>query len=124
MIFGIGVDLVEIHRFEAQKNLLQLATKILHPEELIQFEISHSKASYTLAKKWAIKEALVKALGTGFRKPFHAKNFIVSADEKGKPRISYREDSASLIEDLGIKKSHVSLSDTASHVIAFVILEI
>ena len=55
MIFGIGVDLVEIHRFEDQKNLLQLATKILHPEELIQFDISHSKASYTLAKKWALK---------------------------------------------------------------------
>ena len=103
---------------------MQLATKILHPEELTQFDISHSKASYTLAKKMETSRNLVKALGTGFRKPFHAKNFIVSSGRKGKPQISYREDAASLFEDLGIKKSHVSLSDTASHVIAFVILEI
>ena len=60
MIFGIGVDLVEIHRFENQDNLKQFATKILHPEELTQFDISHSKASYKLAKKWAIKEACQK----------------------------------------------------------------
>ena len=66
MIIGTGIDIVEIDRFRLLKDLKGIA-KILHPNELEEFNKKVKDQPIFLAKKFAFKEAFVKALGTGFR---------------------------------------------------------
>ena len=67
MIIGTGIDIVEINRFKKIKDLKGIAKKILHTNELEEFNKKVKDQTTFLAKKFAFKEAFVKALGTGFR---------------------------------------------------------
>ena len=71
MIIGTGIDIVEIDRFKKIKDLKGVAKKILHTNELKEFNKKAKDQSVYLAKKFAFKEAFVKALGTGFREPYY-----------------------------------------------------
>ena len=76
-----------------------------------------------LGLQFAAKEAVVKALGTGFKKPMMPNQISVLRNDEGKPIIEFDESIKSFINDLGIKSSHVSLSDDGGYAVAFVILE-
>ena len=68
MIFGIGVDLVQTGRMATSLDRFgkRIAEKVLTQREMMEFQGHSSQASF-LAKRFAAKEALAKALGTGFR---------------------------------------------------------
>ena len=124
MIFGIGTDLVNLDRIKAIKSLVHFAKKILGPQELLQFqEISKGHQANYLAKQFAAKEAIAKAFGSGFGVPVFPQGIQVLRDDLGKPKILFSNEIESYAEDLGIIKSHVSLSDESNHVIAFAVLE-
>ena len=125
MIYGIGTDIVNISRIKNMKSLQLFSEKILSVDELqVSSSYDESKLISYLAKQFACKEALSKAFGTGIRKPVLFKDLEILRDEKGKPYFNPLGDVKKTIINLGITKTHVSLSDESEHAIAFAILEI
>ena len=123
MIIGTGIDIVEIDRFKKIKDLKGVAKKILHINELKEFNKKAKDQSVYLAKKFAFKEAFVKALGTGFREPYYLDRVEIIKDKLGKPSVVTHGEAKEEFKNLGITKAHVSLSDTESYIVAFVVLE-
>ena len=123
MIIGTGIDLVEIDRFKKIIDLTGVAKKILHTNELKEFNKKAKDQSVFLAKKFAFKEAFVKALGTGFREPYYLDRVEIIKDKFGKPSVVTHGEAREEFKNLGITKAHVSLSDTENYVVAFVVLE-
>ena len=123
MIIGTGIDIVEIDRFKKIKDLKGVARKILHTNELKEFNKIAKGQSLFLAKKFAFKEAFVKALGTGFREPYYLDRVEIIKDKLGKPSVVTHGEAKEEFKNLGITKAHVSLSDTENYVVAFVVLE-
>ena len=126
-IHGIGVDLVEVNRF---KNILikhgdKFAQKILTSGEFSEYQKSTNKAQY-MAKCWAVKEAFVKALGTGFTGKFTWGNIGYFSPTKrygvAHPQVRLN---GTLMNDnlLEGMKIHLSVSDESKYVTAYVILE-
>jgi holo-[acyl-carrier protein] synthase len=125
MIYGIGIDIVNISRIKNMKSIQLFSEKILSVDELqVSSSYDESKLISYLAKQFACKEALSKAFGTGIRKPVLFKDLEILRDEKGKPYFNPLGDVKKTIINLGITKSHVSLADESEHAIAFAILEI
>ncbi len=123
MIHGIGTDIVAVARIEAGLARFgdKFARRILAPRELQGFEDSVSPASF-LAKRFAAKEAAVKALGTGFRNGISLGQIAVSNDVYGKPDLCFSGQALNVCADLGIGDAHLSLSDEKDYAIAFVTL--
>ena len=124
MIFGIGTDIVKISRIEDMKSLSAFAERILSAEELkIASSYKDEKLIKFLAKQFAGKEAISKALGTGIGREASLKNIEILRDEKGKPFFNAINELSEYLSNLGITKTHVSLSDEINYAIAMVILE-
>ena len=87
-IFGIGTDIVNIKRVEKslKKSGKKFKNKIFTKNEIVYCESKKNSCPY-YAKRFAAKEAFVKALGTGFRKNITFKDIEVSNDNFGKPSI-------------------------------------
>lgn len=123
MIFGIGTDLVDIARFnKSEQQQARLAVKVLNQKEQTFFQAAGQPEAY-LAKRFAAKEALAKALGTGVREPVLLTNIAVLNDELGKPYFEYEPDLADFIKQHQITAVHLTLSDTDSQALAFVVIE-
>lgn len=133
MIYGIGTDIVSLDRINTiySKNPDKFIQKVLSHAEQQQLEALNpvSKAQF-LASRWAAKESMVKALGTGFGQGIYWSDISILNDKNGKPYIFFSEAANSCInkiitlsEDQKIK-THLSLSHEKSHSTAFVILEI
>ena len=125
MIFGIGTDIVEIKRIETMKSLDKFASKILsHNEKEFYDSLTNQKQIVYISKQFAAKEAIAKAIGTGIRNDTHFKNIEILRDKNGAPIFKALNKLEKIISDLGITKTHVSLSDEKKYALAFVILEI
>ncbi len=118
MIAGIGVDLVEINRMQGvwKRHGATFAKRILTANERLELEKVSDPVRF-LAKRFAVKEAAAKALGTGFQQGLSWQHIEIQHDALGKPLLLIDN---SMAEDLN---SHVSLSDEITHVVAFVVLE-
>lgn len=125
MIFGIGTDIVEVERIRKLDSLEKFADKILSLNELEVFnsEIDEKKVTF-LAKQFAAKEAVSKALGTGIGKDIRFNQIEILRNSDGKPYLNHDGMITTIFNDLGITKTHVSLSDEKKYALAFVILEI
>ncbi len=124
MIYGIGTDLVEIARMEAlwQKHGRRFAAKILSAQELPELD-AHPQPARLLAKRFAAKEALAKAVGSGLRAPVSLSRISVIHDSLGKPALHFDPTLRLYLAQLGISAHHLSLSDERQIVAAFVVLE-
>jgi holo-[acyl-carrier protein] synthase len=124
VIHGIGIDIVAVSRM--QDNIDQhgnrFANKILCDQELIEYESVSTPAQY-LAKRFAAKEALTKALGTGFRDGISLKNIRIRNETTGKPGIICDGKAEEIMSSLGIISCHLSLSDERDYACACVVLE-
>ncbi len=124
MIFGIGTDIVRVSRMH--KNLDrygdQFARRILAEQEWSDFQVSKRRAHF-LAKRFAAKEAAVKAMGTGFRNGITLKQIAVSHEQDGRPLLAFSEQAQAFIMQSGIKSAHLSLSDEEEYALAFVTLQ-
>lgn len=122
MIVGIGTDIVQIDRIEKiySKYKQAFLEKNFHPKECKYFfTLEHSMAISYLAKRFAGKEAISKAFGTGVGKNLSFKDIAILNNELGAP---YVEISSNCDEDLTDKKIQISLSDDYPIAIAFVII--
>ena len=124
MIAGIGVDLATISRVSAvhERYGRRFARRFLHDAELSAYD-THPDPSRFLTKRFAVKEAAVKAIGTGERAGVLLKDFYLEHDELGKPQLRVSGAAQRRCDALGIRHFWVSLSDEGDTVAAFVILE-
>ena len=123
MIFGIGTDVVRLDRVEATLERFgeHFVRRLLLPEEEAQYRCYRRKARF-LAMRFAGKEAVVKAMGTGFRNGMWIRDVGIVADARGKPEIVFSARGRALCAQLGIGEGHVSLTDEAGLVVAFAVL--
>ncbi|EPJ49316.1 MAG: holo-(acyl-carrier protein) synthase [Osedax symbiont Rs2] len=123
MIVGIGTDLLQLERIDkALKRTPKLADRILTPAELQQFKDS-SQGGRFLAKRFAAKEAVVKALGTGIGNGVGWQHIEISKDQLGKPLITLSGGALLRADSLGVKNSFLSYSDERDYIVAMVVLE-
>jgi holo-[acyl-carrier protein] synthase len=124
MIHGIGIDMVAVSRMQdnIDKHGDRFAGKILCSQELIEYASVSNPAHY-LAKRFAAKEALTKALGTGFRDGISLKNIRIRNETTGKPGIICVGRADEIMSSLGIVSCHLSLSDERDYACACVVLE-
>jgi holo-[acyl-carrier protein] synthase len=121
MICGLGIDLVENARIEEMLARWQrrFIERVFTPEEIALCDNrSHRAASY--AVRFAAKEALAKALGTGIDKNFSWKDFAVNTRANGNPLPVLSSRLAKRLEGVTI---HLSLSHSDHYATAIVILE-
>jgi holo-[acyl-carrier protein] synthase len=123
MIFGVGTDIVEHARIEATYRRFgeHFVNRLLLDEERVLFEKSKQPARF-LAMRFAAKEATVKAMGTGFAHGMWIRDVGVTNNEWGRPLIVWSPRGRQVCEKLGIGESHVSLTDDAGLVLAFVVV--
>lgn len=124
MIVGLGTDIVEVSRIEAllARRGQAFAQRILAPQELAELDQQQSPVRY-LAKRFAAKEAALKALGTGLRNGLSWQDLCIGHDTLGKPLLNLQGGALKLFSQLGATHSHISLSDEQHYVVALVILE-
>lgn len=118
-MLGLGIDIVEIARIEAalSRQGQALAERVLLAEELPGFLASKQPARY-LAKRFAAKEAISKALGTGIAKGVGFHSMCVTHDELGAPQVRLLAGAEQRLAQLGGSQCRVSISDERHYVVA------
>lgn len=114
MIYGIGCDIEEIERFLKYIDKENYLQKIYTEKEILELNSINNirKKAEFLASRYAVKEAMSKALGTGISKYFSFKDVEVLKNELGKPYIEYKN-----------FITHLTISHTKNTAVAFIILE-
>lgn len=126
MIYGIGTDMVSLARIERlyTKYGDAFVQKILsQPEWLEWVQTPPTQPVDYLAKRFAAKEALSKAVRVGLRSPVTLSNIGVVHDENGKPDFIYQSVLKQWLRQNRIGHIHLSMSDETNHVLAFAIAE-
>jgi len=123
MIYGIGTDIAAVARLAGlyERHGDSALEKLLAPSEMEDFARAPDKGRF-LAKRFAAKEALAKALGTGLRGPASLPNIAIAHDALGKPLFDFAPELAARLAEQGLV-AHLSISDERDHAVAFVILE-
>lgn len=123
MIIGIGTDLVHIPRMQdlLDKHGERIARRILSDTEFDEFKLQLKPAAF-LAKRFAAKEAVAKALGTGFRDGLSLRHIVVRNNALGKPELYFEAAGEKIMAAHSIGRALLSLSDDHEYAIAYVIL--
>lgn len=124
MIFGVGTDMVEVSRVARiwDRYGERFARRILMPEEMELFARTRQPIRF-LAMRFAVKEAVVKALGTGFRHGMWVRDSGSIPDPRGRPLVIFSERGRTVCQNLGAGDAYVSLSDEAGLILAFAVIE-
>ena len=125
-ILGIGTDIVNIKRMEKtiKKYGLVFKNRIFSKKEINYCETKKNPSAF-YAKRFAAKEAFVKAIGEGFRNNINFNDIDISNDNKGKPSINISNNIKKFLKKklkLNKYKIFISLSDEKKHSIAYVII--
>ena len=123
MIFGIGTDIAAVARLGRlyERHQERALEKLLAASEMSAFSSAQDPARF-LAKRFAAKEALGKALGTGVAAPAVLPNIAVVHDAQGKPAFAFAPALQILMETRKLQ-AHLSISDEEDYALAFVVLE-
>jgi holo-[acyl-carrier protein] synthase len=123
MIYGIGIDVLKSERVQRtlEKYGERFVEHLLMPEERAQLERTARPARF-LAMHFAAKEAIVKAMGTGFAHGVWIRDVGMVQNEWGRPEVVYSARGAKVRDGLGIGEGHVTLTDEAGLVVAVAVL--
>jgi len=121
MVRGIGVDIIEIARIRSSMDALgeRFLNKIFTAGEIAYCEGKHLPHQH-FAARFAVKEAVSKALATGWSGEFRWKDVEVLNDPSGRPSVSL---TGRLRDRLARAAIHVSISHSEHHVVAVVLIE-
>ncbi len=124
MIVGIGIDLIEVARIQAsyEKFGERFVTRILHPNE-ISYCLSHRVPGPFLAARFAAKEAISKAFGTGIGAQLGWKDMEVCRKESGEPYVILHDRGQTLLKERGAQSILISISHTQQHATAIAVLQ-
>lgn len=124
MIVGTGVDIVEVPRIaETMARFGERFLRRVFTEAEIRYCDSKFNRIERYAARFAAKEAALKAMGTGLRQGISWREVEVSREPGGRPTLIFSGRAAEIAAKLGMKRASLSLSHTAQHAIAQVILE-
>lgn len=122
MIIGIGTDLVLVSRIEAvlSRQGERFARRILTPDELERYR-AHGQPARYLAKRFAAKEAILKALGTGLAGGMSWQDMQIDNDALGAPNVVLGGAALARLQAQGGGRMLLSLSDEREQALAFVV---
>jgi len=123
-IIGNGVDIVENKRIKNSLKIKGFISRVFTQNEINKSKKLSNKTNF-FAKRFAAKEAFVKAIGEGFRNNINFNDIDISNDKKGKPSINISNNIKKFLKKklrLNKYKIFLSLSDEKKHSIAYVII--
>jgi holo-[acyl-carrier protein] synthase len=123
MIFGIGVDVLSAERMRQTFERFgeRIVERLLMPAERKQLKRTQRVERF-LAMRFAAKEAIVKAMGTGFAHGIWIRDVGIVQNAWGRPEVIYSARGERVRRKLGIGEGHVTLTDEAGLVVAVAIL--
>jgi holo-[acyl-carrier protein] synthase len=123
MIFGIGIDVLQAQRMTDSYARFgtHLLDRLLLPQEREQFARTRRPDRF-LAMRFAAKEAIVKAMGTGFAHGVWIRDVGMVQNAWGKPEVIYSARGEAVRRRMGIGEGHVTLTDEAGLVVAVAVL--
>jgi holo-[acyl-carrier protein] synthase len=123
MIFGIGVDVLSADRMRKTFERFgeRIVERLLMPAEREQLKRT-ARVERFLAMRFAAKEAIVKAMGTGFSHGIWIRDVGIVQNAWGKPEVVYSPRGELVRRKLGIGEGHVTLTDEAGLVVAVAVL--
>src|SRR5690242_5618127 len=124
MIVGIGTDLIEVDRI--RKSVERYGDRFLrrvYTETELAYAMSKQNFAERLAGRFAVKEAGMKAIGTGWRRGVTWKDFEVVNERSGRPALRLSGAAATIADALAVRRVSVSITHTATMALALVILE-
>jgi holo-[acyl-carrier protein] synthase len=124
MILGTGIDIVEVARIASsyQKFGERFVSRILVPEE-IAYCLAHKRPAPYLAVRFAAKEAVSKAFGTGLGVELGWRDIEIRRHQTGAPYVVLHGKGQALFAARGATKLHLSLTHTEQYAAATAILE-
>ncbi len=124
MILGTGIDIIEVDRIDAAHKKFgeRFLNRILLAGELA-YCLSHKHAAPFLAARFAAKEAVSKAFGTGIGADLGWQDIEVCRRESGEPYVVLHGKGQTLLAKRGARMMHLSISHTEKHATAMAILE-
>ena len=124
MILGVGIDIIEVARIGAsyQKFGERFLNRILRPAE-IAYCLSHRNPAPFLAARFAAKEAISKAFGTGIGGQLGWQDMEVGRKDSGQPFVVLHDGGRKLFAEQGGARFHLSLSHTENYAAAVAVLE-
>lgn len=124
MIVGLGVDIAEIDRIDGaiRRHGAHFLERIFTPDEIAYCE-RHRNKSERYAARFAVKEAAMKALGTGWRHGIRWRDIEVTNLPGGKPTLHFAGIAKEFADRLGVKNSSLSITHSGNLALAQVILE-
>ena len=123
MIIGIGADIIQVERIA---RLLDQYPGFCHRVfTAAEIEYCNGKGNRTqsFAVRFAAKEAVMKALGTGWDGRINWTDIEIGKDANGRPCVAVYNATRELIDSLGVDRIHISLSHEKEFALAYVILE-
>src|SRR6266704_2979946 len=124
MILGIGIDIIEVARIQASYERFgeRFLKRILHPNE-IAYCLSHTAPGPFLAARFAAKEAISKAFGTGIGAQLGWQDMEVARKESGEPYVILHDKGLKLFAERGAKNLLISVSHTEHYATVVAVLE-
>lgn len=124
MVIGVGIDIIEVDRIAAsyQRFGERFLKRILKDEE-IKYCLLHKNPAPHLAARFAAKEAVSKAFGTGIGGKLGWQDIEVCKEQSGKPFIKLYGNGLVLMRELRGRAIHLSLSHTQNYAVAVAVLE-
>jgi holo-[acyl-carrier protein] synthase len=123
MTIAIGTDIVEIARIGEilERQGERFVDRILSPSEKLQYQQLSDGVAF-VAKRFAAKEAIAKALGTGIGRGVSFQDMVISNDEKGAPMAECFNTAAEIMQARGGQKMLISLADERRYATAYAVL--
>ena len=124
MILGLGIDIIEVARIQASHKKFgeRFLNRILHPNE-ISYCLSHTAPAPFLAVRFAAKEAISKAFGTGIGAQLGWRDMEVGRRDSGEPYVILHGAGLALLQARGARAVLISLSHTQTYAAAVAVLD-
>ena len=121
MTIAVGTDIVDIKRIAEtlERQGDKFVQRILTESEVSEYRARGNSVAF-LAKRFAAKEAIAKALGTGIGRGISFQHMVISNNAEGAPLVELQENAAERLKQLGGSKVLLSLSDEKSYALAYV----
>ena len=122
MLIGVGCDVIEIARVQKAIERAAFVKRVFTPAEIAYCESRGKQAAASFAARFAAKEAVLKALGTGLRGG-ELTEIVITNDDLGKPSVQLYDYHAQLASKLGVKNIALSMSHSRAMALAYVVME-